>query len=135
MIRDFYLYKEPGWEVATVLNLEWSANVYTYGPIMGDNNPSNLVKPFPWTLWMLVLLTTAAAIALFLSFFKVYSLLPQRHTMLTARSTNADIILKTIGSLTEPDQVPVFLGWNTGLCKHKSVKNGVSCKKNTKLSS
>lgn len=98
MIRDFYLYKEPGWEVATVLNLASSATVYTYGPIMGDNNPSNLVKPFPWTLWMLVLLTTAAAIALFLSFTKVYKLLPQRHTMLAARSTKADIILKTVGS-------------------------------------
>ena len=86
---------------------------YLYGPQVVTNDFRNLIKPFPLQVWLLVLISTLSIASLFLIIHGVYNLFPEIN-LIDPKMGKRDLLFKTIGALTEPDQIRGFKGVNTG---------------------
>ena len=77
----------------------------------------NLVKPLPIIAWCLMLLAFFLATIYVLVAHQIYILLPdQRNEFVMKGIRPGEIVLKMVGSLTEPERFPYFVTWSSGQC-------------------
>ena len=94
-----------------------SSKRFLFGSKVLTNPIDNLIQPFPFIVWMLVLSSLLAFIALFVLIHTVYSNVPNTEGLMLKSTTKIDVIIKTIGTLTEPDKFPYFPKLSTGFMK------------------
>ena len=80
----------------------------------------NLIYPLPSVVWALLLLSVGAMTILFIVIVHVYKGLPGEG-LVRPGVTWKDICLKTICTLTEPEQISYFPTWSTGKLVNMSM--------------
>ena len=99
---------------------------YLYAPQLLDNDPWNLGKPLPRQAWIMRLVASIASMGFVAITVQVYQALQDRsRTQFLLKPMRAqDVVLKMLGSLTEPDSVQFFPGISIG--KTTSTKISVA---------
>ena len=92
-----------------------NAERYLYGPQVVRNELYNLLRPFPQDIWLMILFSLVATILLFLLIHETYKKLPEGSGLIAKQFGNADLALKTLGTLTEPDRLTFFPSASTGI--------------------
>ena len=86
---------------------------FLYGSKVVGNGLDSLTRPFTSEVWVSILVLLLAFIGLFLTTHAVYKKIPEEN-LVRASTTRVDLIIKTIGTLTEPDPFPYFPQFSTG---------------------
>ena len=99
--------------------------IYIYGYPRTRNNFMNIIVAFPSLVWLLILLSTAAGVILFLSILFTYRHLKKDDELLTRGASAADLLFQVVGTLTEPEGVHIFPHWSTGENVYRSLANEI----------
>ena len=89
------------------------ASVYFYGYPRALSNYGNILLSFPAVLWALLLHTASSFTILLIFIHYVYERAKCRE-FIKKSGRHFDIVIQVVGTLTEPQGVNVFSGWNTG---------------------
>ena len=88
--------------------------VYLYGYPRVSANFFNMVTAFPVMVWVLVALVTLCSSLLLILVIMLYSSFPNCNELVKPNLTKADVVIKVISTLTEPNPMSFFLRWSRG---------------------